>query len=291
MKTNYHTHTTWCDGNDNAESMIRSAIEKKFDVLGFSGHAMYPFAVEWQMSALSIKKYAEEIRELAVSFADTIEILLGFEADYFPVLSTPSSGIYKEIKPDFLIGSVHFLFDEKTVYTKNPEGSGIPYTCFTADGPEEEVAAGIQQVFKGNAKKAVQTYFSLQRDMIKDCTFDIVGHIDVIRKRNGTLRFFNEQDSWYISELKETAKTAALYNKVVEINTGGIARGVINDSYPSIDFLKILKSYNVPVCLNSDAHSTKDLDCAFDISLEKAKTAGYTELMYLSGGSWKTRKL
>ena len=291
MKTNYHTHTTWCDGHDSAEDMVLSAVEKQFDVLGFSGHAMPPFAAGWHMHPLSIEKYAQEIRKLSVSYADKIEVLLGVEADYFPVLSTPTNEVYKTIKPDFIIGSVHFLFDEKTVFTKNPEGSGIPYTCFTADGPKEEVTAGIQRVFKGNAKKAVQTYFSLQRDMIKECTFDIVGHIDLIRKNNGSLNLFNEQDSWYINELKETAKTAAQYSKVIEINTGGMARGIMSDSYPSLDFLKILKSCGVPVCLNSDCHNAKNLDFAFIPSLQKAKTAGYTELMYLSGGSWKTRKL
>ena len=28
MKTNYHTHTTWCDGKDSPETVVLAAIEK-----------------------------------------------------------------------------------------------------------------------------------------------------------------------------------------------------------------------------------------------------------------------
>ena len=42
MKTNYHTHTVWCDGKDTPESMIKAAIGKGFDVIGFSSHSSYP---------------------------------------------------------------------------------------------------------------------------------------------------------------------------------------------------------------------------------------------------------
>ncbi len=288
MKTNYHTHTTWCDGKDAPENMIQSALEKNFTVLGFSAHSMGSFSSEWHIKPQCHKEYIENIRTLADTYKSSIEILAGFEADYFPLLSTPSNELYARIKPDFIIGSVHFLFDEKTMAAVSRKKTGIPYTCFTADGPEEEVREGIRNVFRGNAKKAVQTYFSLQRDMIRECSFDIIGHIDVIRKRNSALHFFSENEAWYKRELAETAKTASKHNKIVEINTGGIARGILQDSYPSYEFLQILKTYDVPVCINSDAHSAKDLDCAFVLSAEKAKDAGYTERMVLSRGSWKS---
>ena len=38
MKQNLHTHTVYCDGNDTPEEMVLTAIEKHFDILGFSGH-------------------------------------------------------------------------------------------------------------------------------------------------------------------------------------------------------------------------------------------------------------
>ena len=42
-KANLHTHTSFCDGKNSPEEMVRSAVEKGFDVLGFSGHSYTPF--------------------------------------------------------------------------------------------------------------------------------------------------------------------------------------------------------------------------------------------------------
>ena len=42
MKMNYHTHTTWCDGKDTPEAVVVAAIDKGFDAIGFSSHAMLP---------------------------------------------------------------------------------------------------------------------------------------------------------------------------------------------------------------------------------------------------------
>ena len=33
MKTNYHTHTTWCEGKDTPEAVVVAAIEKGFDAI------------------------------------------------------------------------------------------------------------------------------------------------------------------------------------------------------------------------------------------------------------------
>lgn len=34
MKTNYHTHTTWCDGKDTPEAVVVAAIDCAFDRFG-----------------------------------------------------------------------------------------------------------------------------------------------------------------------------------------------------------------------------------------------------------------
>ena len=38
LKANYHTHTTFCDGDNTAEQMVQRALDLQFDHLGFSGH-------------------------------------------------------------------------------------------------------------------------------------------------------------------------------------------------------------------------------------------------------------
>jgi histidinol-phosphatase (PHP family) len=78
---------------------------------------------------------------------------------------------------------------------------------------------------------------------------------------------------------------------IVEINTGGIARGAIDDVYPSRDFLSALNARGAPVMINSDAHSADGLDHSFERARLCAKNSGYAETTYLLGGQRKTRAL
>ncbi len=40
MKQNLHTHCRFCDGKDTIEDLVRTAIDKGFDSLGFSSHGL-----------------------------------------------------------------------------------------------------------------------------------------------------------------------------------------------------------------------------------------------------------
>ena len=70
IKTNYHTHSTFCDGKNTAEEIILCAIEKNFDILGFSSHSMFPFSSDWHLPSNSHKEYADSIRSLAKKYSD-----------------------------------------------------------------------------------------------------------------------------------------------------------------------------------------------------------------------------
>ncbi|MCK9170338.1 MAG: histidinol-phosphatase [Treponema sp.] len=277
LKTNYHTHTTFCDGSESAEDMAKSALSKGFDILGFSGHSMYPFASAWHIAPRSFDKYVEVIQNIKTEYDGRMQVLCGFEADYVPGFTIPRMSDYTQFKPDYLIGSVHYIVNEN--------GN------FCADDNAENLQKGIKKLFNGNIKEAVCTYFALQREMLQKGDFAIWGHPDVIRKQNWKLNLFNEEESWYRSELIATANSAKHSNVIAEINTGAIARGTMDDVYPSADFLAILHDTGIPVMINSDAHRSQDLDCAFDRAAAAAKKAGYVETMFIDGGTIKSQKL
>ena len=288
QKINLHTHTTFCDGKNTAEEMVLSAIEKKFTVLGFSSHCIHPLSSDfyktpdddWHMNPSAIPLYLEEIKRLQSKYADKIQIVTGFEADYFADSKTgtalPDFEAYKSFNPDFLIGSVHFV--------------NTPGGFYTVDHTVENIQENLTKLYtnpvtgKIDGKKAACEYFAAEREMLAKGNFSIIGHPDLIRKRNGILKFFNEQDSWYKDEIKATAKAIAKADVVVELNTGAIARGIMDDIYPSTPFLEYLHSYGVPVCINSDCHNADLLDCAYDKAEAIAKKIGYSELLYPIGG-------
>ena len=40
IKTNFHTHSIFCDGKSTLEENVLSAIEKEIKILGFSSHSV-----------------------------------------------------------------------------------------------------------------------------------------------------------------------------------------------------------------------------------------------------------
>lgn len=277
LKTNYHTHTDFCDGKDSAEVMAQAAYEKGFDILGFSSHSMYPFASLWHIAPREHTAYVEEIHRIKEKYKAKMQIQCGFEVDYIPGICTPCMDAFSQFKPDYLIGSVHYIVTEK--------GN------FGIDDTADNVRKGIADLFGNNAKAAVCTYFSLQREMLRKGDFAIWGHPDVVRKRNGSLQFFSEDENWYREELTATAQEAGHAGVIAEINTGAIARHCMDDVYPSSLFLELLHDNGIPVTISSDAHRGDDIDCAFDRASLAAKKAGYRELMYIDEGQIKSQPL
>lgn len=280
--TNYHTHTTFCDGADSAATMAAAAFSQGITALGFSAHARHfinndanrssilPDSDDWHIDDTDYDNYAAEICRLREEYAGRMEILCGFEADYIPNIASPKDPFYREKGAQYLIGSVHYIV----------QGSSY----FTVDGPAEEVRNGIDTLFNGDAKAAVCEYFSLQRKMLNEGGFEIWAHPDLFRKRNKALHLFDESDTWYREEIKATVHEATKSGAIAEINTGGIARGAIDDVYPSAEFLSLLHEARIPVMINSDAHRAKDITFAFDRAMKAAYSAGYTTFSSLHKG-------
>ena len=251
MRTNYHTHSTWCDGKNTPREMAEAAVAKGFDALGFSSHAMLPQDdVDWVLTPGKATRYAAEIRSLAEEFSPRIQILCGVEADYVPGGAEPSRAAYAAVSPDYIIGSVHFV--------RAADGALVP-----VDHSPGLLSDGIRGHFGGNAEAFVRAYFAAVRDSLA-FDFDVVGHPDLVRKFNAKHPYFDESAGWYREELERTADALAASGTLVEVNTGAISRGWLDDAYPSPSFRALLRERGVKFILSSDAHSADGLDCAFD---------------------------
>lgn len=270
IRTNYHTHTQFCDGKNTAEEMILSAIENNIGILGFSSHAMLPFSDDWHIPAREYGAYENEINRLKEKYADRIKIYKGFEADFINGITAPTFSNYSEYKPDYLIASVHFV----------PGKDGY----YEADGKEEGVDEAIKKFFDGSVKKAVQEYFCCERQMIKKCDFTFLGHPDVIRKQNVKRNLFDENEGWYKKELKALVSEIVKSGVCVELNTGSMLRIGAKEPYPSLYLLDLLIEKKVPLTINSDAHTANGICWWFDEALAYIKKAGCTELAFYEDG-------
>ena len=125
MKTNYHTHTTWCDGRDAPRAVVEAAIAKGFDAIGFSSHSMLPEDdTEWVLTPEKAVRYAAEVRALAAEFAPRLRVLCGVEADYVPGGAEPSKAAYAAI---FLHSA-----SEMSAFRQSPTVSSTPESFLAA---------------------------------------------------------------------------------------------------------------------------------------------------------------
>ena len=251
MKTNYHTHTTWCDGKDTPAAVVEAAIAKGFDAIGFSSHVSFPEVTPFVLGPNLAPGYVADVLALKARHAGRIAVRLGAEADYIPGVTAPEKARYADLGLEYLIGSIH--------YVVAPDGGRVP-----VDHTPELLRDGLRDHFGGDVEAYIRAYFRQQRDMVAKFDFDIVGHLDLVRKFNAKHPYFDEDAAWYREELEQTAEAVAASGKIAEVNTGAISRGWLDDAYPSKPFRDLLRARGVRFVLSADAHAADTIDCAFD---------------------------
>lgn len=242
MLYNFHTHTTYCDGKSTAEGMVQKAIELGLSKLGFSGHSYTEFDLEPCMSQEGTEQYKKEIADLKEKYKDQIEILLGIEYDY---QSTESMDGY-----DYILGSVHYLF-------KDGE-----YLCI--DYSRQAQIDAVNKHYGGDYYAYIEDYYNAVADLYNKLKCDVIGHFDLITKYNSDGSLFDVNHPRYIAAWKKAADAIIKTPAVVEINTGGIARGHVKHPYPSYEIIDYFKSHGKKLIFSSDCHNKDFLLCGYD---------------------------
>lgn len=265
-----HTHSNFCDGKRKPDKYVKAALDAGLETLGFSSHAPVPYPpgadavnVFWCMPIDSIWSYTETIKDLQENFSGDLDIRLGLEIDYIPHIMGPKHPVFRAMRLDYCIGSVHAA------------GTWPDGTAWTVDCAPEKFTAGIQRLFDGSVEKAGSEYFRRIREMVSEQPPDIIGHIDLFKKNNLSMGFLDESADWYRDAVYQTLDAVAASNCIIELNTGGMARGFMNEPYPSLFVLKRCRELHIPVMINSDAHHPKYLTAHFDRAVELLIAAGY----------------
>ena len=108
--SNLHAHTFYCDGKNNAEDYILTAIEKGFTSVGLSGHSFTKFDTEYCMSEKGTLEYLKELKNLKEKYKNGIQVYVGIEADFY---SEFNPKLDENLGLDFRIGSVHYIKDKE----------------------------------------------------------------------------------------------------------------------------------------------------------------------------------
>jgi len=280
MLTNYHTHSEFCDGKATARVMAQAARQAGFKVLGFSSHAPLPFSTSWTMDHARLPDYIATLQALRLEHAPDMDVLIGLEIDYIEGLCGPADGRFEAAQLDFSIGSAHFVTPAGAPEPAAAalDAAGIPTFGFAVDEPEDDFEAHLATFYAGDAEALVDDYYTAVTACVRAGGFDILGHFDLIRKNNRRQVRFREDTARYRDAAMSAVEALSDSGIIVEINTGGMARGKTDSPYPAPWILKELRTRNVSVCVNADAHAPGHLSAHRDDGLRAAAEAGYRSL-------------
>lgn len=267
MLYNYHTHSTFCDGDATPEQIVLYAIDRGFDAIGFSGHGHTPFDLRYCMT--DVEGYKADINRVKEKYKDKIQVYLGVEEDAFSLMN-PRSDF------DYIIGSSHYFFVNSEYY---PIDSSADYfrRCVEA--------------FDGDILRLCETYFKTFCEYISQRKPDIIGHFDLITKYDETdvARFINNEKYFEIAEkyIKEALKNDVIF----EVNTGAMTRGLRKEPYPHQRLLHIIKRSGGKVMLSSDSHSPDTLDAHFDEAKRILSDIGFDGVYVLYDNEFKKERI
>ena len=263
IKVNYHTHTTYCDGNSTPEEIAEKAVSLGMTELGFSGHSYTSFDESYCMSKEDMRRYFDEINGLKERYEGRLEILCGIEMDIF------SDREDYDLPWDYVIGSCHYI---------KKGGEYIP-----VDESEDILTSAASEYYGGDIYQLAEDYYREVSEVHDVTGCDIVGHFDLITKFNEESQILDDsepayEDAW-MSALEKLTKDEDL---IFEINTGAMSRGYRTEPYPSSEILAELGKRKTGIILSSDSHDKSTLLYGFEKARRLAESAGLTPLDHLA---------
>lgn len=269
IKQNLHTHSTYCDGKDSLEDMVLMAIEKNFTILGFSSHGYTPDET-LGMDEETIVKYQKEVESLKNKYKNQVSIYSGIEQDMLYRVKHPESF-------DYIIGSKHYV---------NGTGYENGVDC------EKEITKKIvENQFSNNFLLYAKNYFDDLVQMAYWDEVDIIGHFDLIMKFNEDESFLSFSNLKYINMACDALDCLITHNKIIEVNTGAMAKGYRTNPYPDYRLLEYIASHQGKIVLNSDCHNRLYLDTGFEYALEMIQKTGFQSMEVLTSHGFQSRNI
>lgn len=251
-RASYHNHTVFSDGAETPEEFLRQALTQGVEILGFADHYYRnpedsdPFP-EWALKPHLETRYFEVLSELKAKAP--IEIRTGLEFDWLDGSAPWLAPMAQDPRLDYAIGSVHY----------------VGTTCFDCSRTLWE------RLSQEEIDDLVRRYWVAVREMAESGLFDIVGHIDLIKK----FGFYAASDvTPWVREALDAVKAADM---VVELNTSGWRKDC-QECYPSEAILRACYCREIPVTVSADAHRARFACSNFSRAYDLLARVGYTEL-------------
>ena len=253
IKSNFHTHTNFCDGKNTPEELIERALNLGFNALGFCVHSFTDSSIDTIASKKDVKNYYLYLKKLQNEYKGKIDLFVGIEQDYY---SPPIEHDF-----DFVIGGCHYL---------NKNGNWL-----FVDQSAQKLKNYLSEYYNNDFSLYAKDYYSVVKNLsqIKGLTF--IAHFDLLTKFNEKLDI--QLDDRYYQYAFDALDKLLELDLPFEINTGAIGRGYRTLPYPDAKILKRIYEKGGKIIINSDCHNKDKLDCSFSLAEDIAKSIGFTK--------------
>lgn len=223
MYSNYHTHSVRCGHASGApREYVENAIENGMKILGFSDHVPYPYSSGYvsgmRMAVEETGAYVSDIISLRGEFRDKIQLLVGYEAEYFPKDFSAMLENVCRYECDYLILGQHYLDSE-------PDG------LYSAAPCGDDTVLG--------------RYVDLLIEAIHTNKFSYIAHPDIVLP--------TKDISLYEKHMERLCREAKKLSVPLEINMHGLNPDS-SHLYPHDIFWEIAKDIGNDVVIGCDAH-------------------------------------
>ena len=263
-----HTHTSGFDGINTPREMVARATDMGFKTIGISNHFIihpdiaqskfYKYAQAGNYASIynvsldaALKRFVPHYQELEdLASKSQIRVLRGLEVDFFdhPDWYRDFLSAVKQLRPDYLIGSCHFVSYH----------GGL---CNVHDIAAADVETQRKMLFQ---------YWANVRTAARSGIFSWLAHLDLPVKVG-----LGKEPEWADVEAC-VLETMGTYRVPLEINTSGRFA-----PYPSARILEMAAATNVPVLLSDDAHRVENIGRGFEGAARLAESCGIKKLIKL----------
>lgn len=227
MLINLHTHTFRCHhaAKESEREYIENAIVSGIKTLGFSEHIPCPFhdghESGYRLFKSDINDYFDTLHRLKEEYEKDINILIGFEAEYYPKYFKDMLDFVSPFKPEYLILGQHFTYNEE-------DG----FYCALPTESDDVIVNYVDQALEG----------------LSTGMFTYLCHPDLIN--------YTGNDEIYYTQMKRLCEGVKKMGYPLEFNFLGWST---NRPYPCKRFFKIAAEVGNDIILGCDAHNPKAL--------------------------------
>jgi histidinol-phosphatase (PHP family) len=251
--------------SDTLEEIVLEYIRQGFAWIGITEHApaaaedlLYPDERDSGLTPESLmarfRDYIAECRRLQQKYAAVIRIFVGIEIETYKGYRQFVPALVRRFKPDYLVGSVHFVNDTGFDYSAEYYGKAV------------DRAGGIEKLY--------HDYFDTQFDMIAFLEPAVVGHFDLIRLYDDnypkTLRLRSIQE-----KIKRNLTLIKERDLLLDFNLRAMLKGA-PEPYISRPILEMVREMDIPVVPGDDSHGVSSVGCCMEEGVRILKELGFS---------------